>query len=71
MNVSERQQKKKKRGFWERTEAKGSVKGQSAPLQVHSGREEENDLNDWVITHKSSDKLEKGKTEKFVDVWML
>lgn len=47
MNVSERQQKKKKkRGFWERTEAKGSVKGQSAPLQVHSGRKEENDLND-------------------------
>lgn len=30
MNVSERQQKKKKKkGFWERTEAKGSVKGQS------------------------------------------
>lgn len=35
MNVSERQQKKKKKGFWERTEAKGSVKGQRRRTIIH------------------------------------
>lgn len=35
MNVSERQQKKKKKGFWERTDAKGSVKGQRRRTIIH------------------------------------
>lgn len=48
MNVSERQQKKKKKGFWERTEAKGSVKGQTAPLQVHSECRSRGERSKWL-----------------------
>lgn len=60
MNVSERQQKKKKKkGFWERTEAKGSVKGQSVD-------QEEND--NTRVTRQARKQGRQSYCQKFVDV---